>query len=242
MGLVHSFCMFQAFSIGWFSCVATCSWENFFAYVFETDGFDFSCDPAVAAKGLDILPGVDPLDPFDQCISAMHPGGAHATFMMYLLNFTALGFFVAIEIGALMVTCTFWQSISADLSCCESVHPKVPRVFVVADACYACSGSKRRADLLGVGLSIDAAESVSWSTASTPPSHSCSCFSQLPLLCSDFCRPSRRDRAFVADSLVRAAFEMGNPENPVAGVDPQRETSASGKIRLALMMLLYRVH
>lgn len=52
--------------------------------------------------------------------------------------------------------------------------------------------------------------------------------------------PLNKDRAFVADSLVRAAFEMGNPENPVLGVDPGRETTGSGRIRIAFMMLLYR--
>ena len=41
--------------------------------------------------------------------------------------------------------------------------------------------------------------------------------------------PLNADRAFVADSLVRAAFELGNPDSPVLGVDPHRETTSSNR-------------
>jgi hypothetical protein len=35
--------------------------------------------------------------------------------------------------------------------------------------------------------------------------------------------PLNADRAFVADSLIRAAFELGNPDSPVMGVDPHAD-------------------
>ena len=40
--------------------------------------------------------------------------------------------------------------------------------------------------------------------------------------------PLNKDRAFVADSLVRAAFELGNPDSPVLGVDPHTEQAGGG--------------
>jgi hypothetical protein len=53
--------------------------------------------------------------------------------------------------------------------------------------------------------------------------------------------PLNADRAFVADSLVRAAFELGNPDSPVLGVDPHAEgESTKGKCRTAFLMLLYK--
>ena len=52
--------------------------------------------------------------------------------------------------------------------------------------------------------------------------------------------PLNADRAFVADSLVRAAFELGNPDSPVLGVDPHRETTSSNRMRIALMVILYK--
>lgn len=50
--------------------------------------------------------------------------------------------------------------------------------------------------------------------------------------------PLNADRAFVADSLVRAAFELGNPTSPVMGVDPHSEKASGFKI--LLMVLLYK--
>ena len=47
--------------------------------------------------------------------------------------------------------------------------------------------------------------------------------------------PLNEDRAFLADSLVRGAFELGNPENPLFGVDPMAETDQTNKARLILM-------
>ena len=52
--------------------------------------------------------------------------------------------------------------------------------------------------------------------------------------------PLNADRAFVADSLVRAAFELGNPDSPVLGVDPHGETTSSNRMRIALMVILYK--
>eukprot|EP01047_Picozoa_sp_COSAG01_P033950 COSAG01_NODE_2524_length_7505_cov_29.604915_5_plen_835_part_00 len=52
--------------------------------------------------------------------------------------------------------------------------------------------------------------------------------------------PLNDDRAFLADSLVRAAFELGNPENAVFGVDPLAETGATGKARLVMMGLSWK--
>lgn len=53
--------------------------------------------------------------------------------------------------------------------------------------------------------------------------------------------PLNADRAFVADSLVRAAFELGNPDSPVLGVDPHTETSASSRLRLVFMLIMYKM-
>lgn len=53
--------------------------------------------------------------------------------------------------------------------------------------------------------------------------------------------PLNADRAFVADSLVRAAFELGNPDSPVLGVDPHKETSSSSKLRVVFMLLMYKL-
>ncbi len=50
--------------------------------------------------------------------------------------------------------------------------------------------------------------------------------------------PLNADRAFVADSLVRAAFELGNPTSPVMGVDPHSEQA--GGLKIFLMVLLYK--
>lgn len=52
--------------------------------------------------------------------------------------------------------------------------------------------------------------------------------------------PLNEDRAFLADSLVRAAFELGNPENAVFGVDPLAETGTTGKIRVVMMGLSWK--
>ena len=51
--------------------------------------------------------------------------------------------------------------------------------------------------------------------------------------------PLNKDRAFVADSLVRAAFELGNPDSPVLGVDPQSEPN--GHLKVVLMVGLYKL-
>ena len=50
--------------------------------------------------------------------------------------------------------------------------------------------------------------------------------------------PLNSDRAFVADSLVRAAFELGNPDSPVLGVDPQAEERS--KLKILMLVLLYK--
>ena len=51
--------------------------------------------------------------------------------------------------------------------------------------------------------------------------------------------PLNADRAFVADSLVRAAFELGNPDSPVLGVDPG--AASTGQWKQAIMMVLYKL-
>ena len=53
--------------------------------------------------------------------------------------------------------------------------------------------------------------------------------------------PLNQDRAFVADSLVRAAFELGNPDSPALGVDPRKDSTANSKLQLAFMLLMYRI-
>jgi hypothetical protein len=50
--------------------------------------------------------------------------------------------------------------------------------------------------------------------------------------------PLNADRAFVADSLVRAAFELGNPVSPVMGVDPGAEPKS--KLKVLLLVLAYK--
>ena len=50
--------------------------------------------------------------------------------------------------------------------------------------------------------------------------------------------PLNPDRAFVADSLVRAAFELGNPNSVVLGVDPGAVRQSEWK--KAVMVLIYK--
>jgi hypothetical protein len=50
--------------------------------------------------------------------------------------------------------------------------------------------------------------------------------------------PLNSDRAFVADSLVRAAFELGNPQAAVMGVDPHSDEG--GHLMKAVGLLLYK--
>jgi hypothetical protein len=50
--------------------------------------------------------------------------------------------------------------------------------------------------------------------------------------------PLNPDRAFVADALIRAAFELGNPTSIVMGVDPH--TEQHGTIRTAMAVILYK--
>ena len=50
--------------------------------------------------------------------------------------------------------------------------------------------------------------------------------------------PLNADRAFVADSLVRAAFELGNPVSPVMGVDPGAEPKS--KFKILLLVVAYK--
>jgi hypothetical protein len=52
--------------------------------------------------------------------------------------------------------------------------------------------------------------------------------------------PLNVDRVFVADSLVRAAFELGNPDSVIMGVDPHAESSATGNLRSVIALLLYK--
>lgn len=52
--------------------------------------------------------------------------------------------------------------------------------------------------------------------------------------------PLNEDRAFLADSLVRGAFELGNPENPILGVDPTAEVGKAGRWRIAMVILLWK--
>ena len=47
--------------------------------------------------------------------------------------------------------------------------------------------------------------------------------------------PLNKDRAFVAESLVRAAFELGNPDSPLLGVDPQQEEGDGSKLLLLIV-------
>ena len=50
--------------------------------------------------------------------------------------------------------------------------------------------------------------------------------------------PLNTDRAFVANSLVRAAFELGNPDSPMLGVDPQQP---EGDASTVLMLMLFKL-
>lgn len=50
--------------------------------------------------------------------------------------------------------------------------------------------------------------------------------------------PLNTDRAFVANSLVRAAFELGNPDSPMLGVDPQQPDS---DVSTVLMLMLFKL-
>jgi hypothetical protein len=52
--------------------------------------------------------------------------------------------------------------------------------------------------------------------------------------------PLNEDRAFLADALVRGAFELGNPENRVLGVDPTAEVGEATRWRLALVIFLWK--
>jgi hypothetical protein len=50
--------------------------------------------------------------------------------------------------------------------------------------------------------------------------------------------PLNTDRAFVANSLVRAAFELGNPDSPMLGVDPQQTESNASTV---LILMLFKL-
>ena len=52
--------------------------------------------------------------------------------------------------------------------------------------------------------------------------------------------PLNEDRAFLADSLVRGAFELGNPDNALYGVNPMAEVGESGKWRIILVGLSWK--
>lgn len=51
--------------------------------------------------------------------------------------------------------------------------------------------------------------------------------------------PLNTDRAFVADALFRAAFEMGNTSTPVMGVDPARDSTTKTKLKNLLMLGIF---
>jgi Ca2+-binding EF-hand superfamily protein len=53
--------------------------------------------------------------------------------------------------------------------------------------------------------------------------------------------PLNTDRAFVADSLIRAAFELGNSTSITLGVDPQKEADSSSKFALLVRILMYKL-
>lgn len=54
--------------------------------------------------------------------------------------------------------------------------------------------------------------------------------------------PLNKDRAFVADSLIRAAFELGNPTGMTLGVDPQKEQqNTNAKVLLLVRLLMYKL-
>jgi hypothetical protein len=52
--------------------------------------------------------------------------------------------------------------------------------------------------------------------------------------------PLNEDRAFVADSLVRGAMELGNPNNAVYGVDPESDLGPPGRGRKILAGLMWK--
>lgn len=52
--------------------------------------------------------------------------------------------------------------------------------------------------------------------------------------------PLNEDRAFLADSLVRGAMELGNPNNAVYGVDPQSDLGPPGKGRKILAGFMWK--
>jgi Ca2+-binding EF-hand superfamily protein len=54
--------------------------------------------------------------------------------------------------------------------------------------------------------------------------------------------PLNKDRAFVADSLIRAAFELGNPTGMTLGVDPQKEQQdTNSQLLLLARLLMYKL-
>jgi hypothetical protein len=52
--------------------------------------------------------------------------------------------------------------------------------------------------------------------------------------------PLNEDRAFIADSLVRGAMELGNPNNIVYGVDPKSDLGPPGRGRKILSGLMWK--
>jgi hypothetical protein len=53
--------------------------------------------------------------------------------------------------------------------------------------------------------------------------------------------PLNSDRLFVADSLIRAAFEMGNPDSALLGVDPAAEVAGDSTKLLTLVLYKSKV-
>lgn len=45
-------------------------------------------------------------------------------------------------------------------------------------------------------------------------------------------------RAFVANSFIRAAFELGNPQSPLLGTDPASKSNAQKKLETSLLAVL----
>ena len=52
--------------------------------------------------------------------------------------------------------------------------------------------------------------------------------------------PLNEDRAFVADSLVRAAFELGNSNETIMGVDPGNQQDGSSKMQDVFAVAMYK--
>ena len=52
--------------------------------------------------------------------------------------------------------------------------------------------------------------------------------------------PLNADRAFVATSLIHAAFELGNPDTTTLGVDPHAGEDSFAKIKAFLSLALYK--